>query len=380
MLAGENMLYKYTGNSNQAISNIRKHGLWFNTVNSFNDPFDIYPVYKMDEEERQQAMDLFQKTKDIDIQLAETFTAEELSVLERMQDRFMPVENSKSGVTCFSEERDNIIMWSHYANSHKGICLGFDITEKSTIGDFLDETMLVDTCSSTVSMSCNVPCSGKIYKIIYNETRPQLIIGKKEPQTDFLEVKFNHWAYEKEWRIMLHTKQPYVFPRLMYYKPSILKELIFGANMSWGEFTNIYLQMKDYIKKYSVKTFCASLDDVAYKLNMNEISLEEYRRLKKKYQQYEDVELFGHLGKITAFSQKYGKRSLQTYWKDAMYEFPMQYTSLLPEANFLKQYKGQAQVPLEIAKSVSLFVNWMTEKMSYLKEKGIKPKKRNAYT
>ena len=375
------MLYKYTGNSSQAISNINNHALWFNTVTSFNDPFDIYPVYKMDEKERQQAMVLFQKTKDIDIGIAATFTAEELSVLERLQDRCMPVENSKSGVTCFSEERDNIIMWSHYANSHKGICLGFDLTENSTIRDFLDETMLVDSCSSTVNTPSNVPCSGKIYKIInYSETRPQLIIGKQEPQTDFLEVKFIQWAYEKEWRIMLHTHQPYVFPRLMYYKPNILKELIFGANMHWGEFVKTYLQTKDYIKRHSVKTFYASLDDVAYKLNMNEISLEEYERLKKKYQQYEDVELFGHLEKITAFIQMYGKRSLQTYWKEAMYEFPVQYTRLLPKAELLKQYKEQAQVPLDIAKPVSLFVNWMFENMTYLKVKGIKPKKRIVYS
>lgn len=65
------MLYKYTGNSSQAISNINNHALWFNTVTSFNDPFDIYPVYKMDEKERQQAMVLFQKTKDIDIGIAQ---------------------------------------------------------------------------------------------------------------------------------------------------------------------------------------------------------------------------------------------------------------------------------------------------------------------
>ena len=374
------MLYKYTGNSCQAISNIKNHALWFNTVNSFNDPFDIYPSYKMDEEERQKAMLLFQKTKDIDIGLAETFTAEELSVLERLQDRFMPVENSKNGASCFSEESDNIIMWSHYANSHKGICLGFDLTENSTIEDFLDETMLVDTCSTTVSAPCNVPCSGAIYKIIYREIRPRLIIGKKDSQTKILKDKFNQWAYEKEWRIMLHTRQPYVFPRLVYYKPSILKELIFGANMCWGEFIKTYLKTKDYIKIHSVKTFCASLDDVAYKLNMNEISLEEYERLKKKYQQYEDVELFWHLDKITEFSKNYGKHPLQTYWKEAMYEFPMQYTRLLPEAKLLKQYKGQAQLPLDIAKAVGLFINWMYENMTYLKVKDVKPKKRSVYT
>lgn len=110
-----------------------------------------------------------------------------------------------------------------------------------------------------------------------------------------------------------------------------------------------------FIDKYTENSF----------LEMNEISLEESERLKNKYQQYEDVELFGHLEKITAFRQEYGKRSLQTYWKEAMYEFPVHYTRLLPKAELLKQYKEQAQVPLVIAKTVSLFVNWMIENMTY---------------
>ena len=27
------------------------------------------------------------------------------------------------GVVCFSESYDNIIMWSHYSDNHKGFCL-----------------------------------------------------------------------------------------------------------------------------------------------------------------------------------------------------------------------------------------------------------------
>ncbi len=33
---------------------------------------------------------------------------------------------SKIGVCCFSKNNDNLLMWSHYADSHQGICLEFD--------------------------------------------------------------------------------------------------------------------------------------------------------------------------------------------------------------------------------------------------------------
>jgi len=31
------------------------------------------------------------------------------------------------GVSCFSESGDNLLMWSHYTRSHKGVCIGFDL-------------------------------------------------------------------------------------------------------------------------------------------------------------------------------------------------------------------------------------------------------------
>lgn len=31
-----------------------------------------------------------------------------------------------TGIYCFTKSEDNILMWSHYANEHKGICLEFD--------------------------------------------------------------------------------------------------------------------------------------------------------------------------------------------------------------------------------------------------------------
>jgi len=43
---------------------------------------------------------------------------------------------------CFSRSWNNILMWSHYAEKHKGICLGFDVPDQLTrdvryIGDLV---------------------------------------------------------------------------------------------------------------------------------------------------------------------------------------------------------------------------------------------------
>ena len=36
---------------------------------------------------------------------------------------------SRLGVLCFSRDWRNPVMWSHYADNHRGLCLGFDVDE-----------------------------------------------------------------------------------------------------------------------------------------------------------------------------------------------------------------------------------------------------------
>lgn len=38
------------------------------------------------------------------------------------------------GVVCFSEVDSELLMWSHYADSHRGVCLEFDASERPIIG------------------------------------------------------------------------------------------------------------------------------------------------------------------------------------------------------------------------------------------------------
>ena len=40
---------------------------------------------------------------------------------------FKKVHDSQAGMLCFSQNLSNPVLWSHYADNHKGVCLGFDL-------------------------------------------------------------------------------------------------------------------------------------------------------------------------------------------------------------------------------------------------------------
>lgn len=81
--------------------------------------------------------------------------------------------SKNTGLLCFSENWQNPVQWAHYADGHKGLCLGFDV-----IDEFL----------SAVS---------------YEKDR--FLALDNEPETSFLVrsifSKFSHWNYEEEYRV-----------------------------------------------------------------------------------------------------------------------------------------------------------------------------------
>ncbi|MBC6109915.1 DUF2971 domain-containing protein [Pedobacter fastidiosus] len=88
------------------------------------------------------------------------------------------------GIFCLTEDPVNTLMWSYYADSHYGICIGYD-TEKLI--------------------------SSKIFgmggKVIYRDNFPLIPLFPDENHHHFLNLfytKWNVWSHENEYRL-LHT-------------------------------------------------------------------------------------------------------------------------------------------------------------------------------
>jgi hypothetical protein len=96
-------------------------------------------------------------------------------------------------ITCFSEEYDNILMWSHYANKHDGICIAYDF-KKSIELQTLALPIRYDNNRPIISEKELKYC--KQEPIINRASLTKLLI-------DSLLIKSDSWKYENEWRVIL---------------------------------------------------------------------------------------------------------------------------------------------------------------------------------
>src|SRR5580700_1933129 len=107
-----------------ALDNIRRRRLKLSKIDDMNDPYEWECVRSSNE--RSQA------------------------ALKATKERIVEMH----GALCFSRSWSNILMWSHYGDRHKGICLGFDLPDdagKYWKADYLDEILVapdLDTLSN----------------------------------------------------------------------------------------------------------------------------------------------------------------------------------------------------------------------------------------
>lgn len=147
-----------------------------------------------------------------------------------------------SNVACFSEIKDNFLMWSHYANRHRGICLEFDLQKKTEGECFLPIAVGKYSYHEKVNI---VKYVDKLYSTSFYDFLPvfsnefdidlrELSKSRWHPFANKLEqaylFKLNHWEHEKEWRIVRVCFQEDNFPedRILQYNIDSLSGIIFG--------------------------------------------------------------------------------------------------------------------------------------------------------
>jgi len=112
------------------------------------------------------------------------------------------------GMICLSELNNHVLMYSHYADSHKGLCLRFDTSR-------LNEALNNDTHFH------------HLRPVFYCAQTPKIDF-KKHPAL-FTTCKDSVWAYEKEYRIFL-VKGDKPLPYGEYaFDPSAITSITFGC-------------------------------------------------------------------------------------------------------------------------------------------------------
>ncbi len=129
--------------------------------------------------------------------------------------------STQFGMLCFSAGWDSPLLWSHYADRHRGICLGFDI------GD--------DHVTPVKYVKTRTPI------------RPPFT---EETMRRLLFTKYSGWSYEVEWRLWCRLEEHAPDAPDKYFREFdsdvILREVIVGPISDLAEST-----IREAVQHYS---------------------------------------------------------------------------------------------------------------------------------
>lgn len=206
-----------------------KNELFMSPPSLLNDPFDcrIYENHlkfvntpeqkeKYISESLKRNLDYFNENN-LSIEQGRKILSERLSDTLHYQVRSEVIGNEIDdkhiGIACLSEKWDSILMWSHYADNHKGYCIGFD------------EKLLRYS-----------QVFGKIKRVEYSNYYPEINPLNRNKKTSELKYFYKNidWNYEKEVRLMniyfdYKTPEP---NRIVLLENKYIKEIILGLNIS----------------------------------------------------------------------------------------------------------------------------------------------------
>jgi hypothetical protein len=190
-------LYHFLSLEN-AIDDIENKHIKISTIEDLNDPFELLAIELSDKTRRR----VFLKIK------------KRLSQL--------------LGVICFSRHWSNPLLWSHYAEKHRGVCLGFDV-------------------SSEVIIEIEYGAKRLVNDLVNGNTTID-----EELQVRLLRTKYTDWAYEDEVRIFepleAHQNRSGLHFRI-WGDDLVLREVVLGARCIDERARKIESVLKDFDEK-----------------------------------------------------------------------------------------------------------------------------------
>ncbi|MDX7833826.1 DUF2971 domain-containing protein [Aeromonas caviae] len=256
--------YKYIpfGADKLSLNIITKGTIKFTCPLYFNDPFDCQPFLSVENLHESNAFKRAFNCKSVGLNVIE-----KQILKNKMIDTFSKqIKSGKFfgeflesvGVLSLSRQYDNALMWSHYADYHRGFVVGFRYVKP----DDLEENNL-----DMRHFNLNP------YEVKYSKIRPTYSSSDNKFDISVLLTKDDVWEYEAEERAFTWMEKPGVHP---YDRAKRLHCVIAGAKISKDDLTLLKNAVQQASKelgrkikfkqaRLSEKTYDLEFVDIKYK-------------------------------------------------------------------------------------------------------------------
>jgi hypothetical protein len=253
-------IYKYQKIDQNTLIGLKNSQVYFARPSQFNDPYDCNHIIKPNLEEieiknfkkellqiisdPEKRSEISKKSDDEISQFIQNYGPQLISDSQKDV-------NKKHGILCLTEKHKNLLMWGHYADSFKGICLEF-----STQFEQFNKIIPVIYQENLTHFSFS--------KILNNIIQPDQM--NTSELIKLYSIKYTDWDYEKEWRCLhINGEQLFVHEQQaltgVYFGPNIdetLKEIICLIIQGNNNHT------KFYIGKLSADKFEITFEEKSY--------------------------------------------------------------------------------------------------------------------
>ncbi|MDB5288422.1 MAG: hypothetical protein JWR05_3371 [Mucilaginibacter sp.] len=184
---------------------------WHSSRTSFNDPYDCYKHLLTFDASNEQLIEYAKRTllPGEDLDLVTNFILEEPNMVYEAYINSVDSILDSQGICCFTTNHESTLMWSHYAQHHRGVCLVFDTH-----------------CDVESFMVAKVRYTDEFIPRNYfdNQTNAAMIL---------LTTKSKAWEYEDEYRL-IDIRQGAI-----PYKREALRCIIFGCKTNQEDMLSI---------------------------------------------------------------------------------------------------------------------------------------------
>jgi len=173
-----------------------------------------------------------------------------------------------------TEKPDNLLMWAHYADSHRGFIIGMD-AEHSFFDQRSNERDRVRA----------------VREVQYLEDRPSFegldLEGDEKRQIEqlasmFFFTKSDHWRYESEWRMLMDVEDAeaalsepddtiYLFP----LPAATITSIIFGCQTFGALRAKVWRIVQENERYDHVELYQARMDPERFRLNVAPLDEED---------------------------------------------------------------------------------------------------------